>query len=123
MNTAILEKELFAQKYNPAEILRKLVEDDINLFGLIKDNVKNITKEQDRTLNSDETIKRIISIRKDKNWNPLIKDSIFIWELSLDAKLRRVNSILPTTIKAQKEWFKRIFLPKENGLEAIERLI
>ena len=48
----------------------------------------------------------------------LIKNSIFLWELSLDSKLRRVNSILPATIKAQKEGFKRIFLPKENALEA-----
>ncbi len=47
-----------------------------------------------------------------------IKDSIFIWELSLDAKLRKVNSILPATIKAKELWFKRIFIPKENAKEA-----
>lgn len=47
-----------------------------------------------------------------------IKDSIFIWELSLDWDLRKVSSILPATIWAKEKWFKRIFLPKSNALEA-----
>ena len=47
-----------------------------------------------------------------------IKDSIFIWELSLNWDLRKVNSILPATIKAKENWFKRIFVPEENALEA-----
>ena len=53
------------------------------------------------------------SIRED-----LIKDSIFIWELSLDWKLRRVWWVLPSVIWAKEKWFKRIFVPKENSLEA-----
>ena len=48
----------------------------------------------------------------------LIKDSIFIWELSLDWNLRKVASILPATIWAKEKWFKRIFVPKNNSLEA-----
>jgi magnesium chelatase family protein len=50
--------------------------------------------------------------------NNLIKDSIFLWELSLDGRLRKVSSILPATISAKEKWFKRIFVPKENSLEA-----
>ncbi len=48
----------------------------------------------------------------------LIKDSIFIWELSLNWDLRKVNSILPATIQAKEKWFKRIFIPEENTKEA-----
>lgn len=48
----------------------------------------------------------------------LINDSIFIWELSLDWKLRKVNSVLPSTIWAKDKWFKRIFVPTENWTEA-----
>lgn len=52
------------------------------------------------------------------NDNSLIKDSIFLWELSLDWKLRKVSWILPATIWAKDKWFKRIFVPKDNSLEA-----
>lgn len=47
-----------------------------------------------------------------------IKDSIFLWELSLDWNLRKVSSILPSTIWAKEKWFKRIFVPKINSKEA-----
>lgn len=47
-----------------------------------------------------------------------VSDSIFLWELSLDWKLRKVASVLPATIWAKEKWFKRIFIPKENSLEA-----
>ena len=47
-----------------------------------------------------------------------IKDSIFLGELALDWRVRKVNSILPATISAKEKWFKRIFIPKENSLEA-----
>jgi len=48
----------------------------------------------------------------------LIDDSIFVWELSLDGRLRKISSVLPTTIWAKEKWFKRIFVPKDNALEA-----
>ena len=48
----------------------------------------------------------------------LIKDSVFIWELSLDWKLRKVSGVLPSTIGAKEKWFKRIFVPKDNSEEA-----
>ncbi len=48
----------------------------------------------------------------------LIKDSIFLWELSLDGKLRSVWWILPATIWASEKGFKRIFLPRANSREA-----
>ncbi len=48
----------------------------------------------------------------------LIKDSIFLWELALDGKLRKVSWILPATIWAKENGFKRIFVPKENIKEA-----
>lgn len=48
----------------------------------------------------------------------LIRDSIFLWELSLDGTLRHIPSVLPATIGAQEKWFKRIFIPDENVKEA-----
>lgn len=48
----------------------------------------------------------------------LIKDSVFLGELSLDWRLRRVASVLPATIWAKSKWFKRIFVPKSNAKEA-----
>ena len=48
----------------------------------------------------------------------LIKDSIFLWELALDWSLRKITSVLPATIEASKKWFKRVFIPIENSLEA-----
>ncbi len=47
-----------------------------------------------------------------------IQDSLFLWELSLDGKLRKVWWVLPATIGAQEKGFKRIFVPLENALEA-----
>jgi len=51
-------------------------------------------------------------------WDDFLSDSIFIWELSLDWKLRKISWALPSTIWAKEKWFKRIFLPLENSLEA-----
>ncbi len=48
----------------------------------------------------------------------LLERSIFIGELSLDGKLRKVSGVLPATIWAKENWFKRIFIPKENVSEA-----
>lgn len=54
-------------------------------------------------------------------WNineDLVKESIFLGELSLDWRLRKVQWILPATIWAKEMWFKRIFIPKDNVIEA-----
>ena len=48
----------------------------------------------------------------------LLKDSIFLWELALDWKLRQIPWVLPATIWAKNRWFKRIFIPKINSKEA-----
>ena len=45
---------------------------------------------------------------KDSN---LIKESIFLWELALDGKLRKVSGVLPATIWAKEKWFKYVFIP------------
>lgn len=50
--------------------------------------------------------------------NKYIKDSIFIWELALDGKLRKISWVLPATIWAKEKWFKYIFVPEGNALEA-----
>ncbi|MDP2090065.1 MAG: YifB family Mg chelatase-like AAA ATPase [Candidatus Gracilibacteria bacterium] len=47
-----------------------------------------------------------------------VLDSIFLGELSLDGNLRKVASVLPATIGAKEKGYKRIFIPKENSLEA-----
>jgi len=48
----------------------------------------------------------------------LIKDSVFLGELSLDGKLRHIPSVLPATIGAKEKGYKRIFIPAENTKEA-----
>nr|MDD3720409.1 YifB family Mg chelatase-like AAA ATPase [Candidatus Gracilibacteria bacterium] len=48
----------------------------------------------------------------------LLDSSIFIGELALDGKLRKVSGVLPATIGAKENGFKRIFIPKENIKEA-----
>lgn len=47
-----------------------------------------------------------------------IKDYVFIGELSLDGKLRKVPGVLPIAIEAKARNFKGIILPKENAKEA-----
>lgn len=47
-----------------------------------------------------------------------LKDFIFIGELSLDGKLRKIPGILPITIEAKKQGFKGIFLPEDCADEA-----
>ncbi len=48
----------------------------------------------------------------------LMKDILFIGELSLDGKLRAVPGILPIAIEARNRNFKGILVPKENANEA-----
>jgi len=47
-----------------------------------------------------------------------IKGKIFLGELSLDGRLRKINGILPLTIAAKAAGFTEIFVPKENAEEA-----
>lgn len=47
----------------------------------------------------------------------ILKDSIFIWELSLDWSLRCISWILPIVIWAREKWYKTIFIPKWNWKE------
>ena len=48
----------------------------------------------------------------------LVKDSVFLGELSLDGSLRNISSVLPATIGAKEKGFKRIFIPAGNTKEA-----
>lgn len=45
-------------------------------------------------------------------------DSVFIGELSLNGDVRPVHGILPMTIRAQKEGFRKIYVPAANTREA-----
>ncbi|MCC7431620.1 YifB family Mg chelatase-like AAA ATPase [bacterium] len=47
-----------------------------------------------------------------------LKDTIILGELSLDGSIRSVKGVLPITINAKKDGFKKIILPKENATEA-----
>ena len=47
------------------------------------------------------------------------REFIFIAELSLEGKLCRVNGILPVTVKAREEGFKKIIVAKDNVNEAL----
>jgi len=46
------------------------------------------------------------------------KGKIFLGELSLDGKLRRISGILPAVAEAKRKGFLEIYLPKENAREA-----
>ena len=62
-----------------------------------------------------------IWILKHDGWickDTLIENSIFMWELALDGRLRSVPWVLPAAIWAKEKWFKRIFVPAMNALEA-----
>ena len=50
--------------------------------------------------------------------NTDISNSIFIGELSLDSKVKKVNGVLPICIEALKYGIKRVIVPKENAKEA-----
>jgi len=54
-------------------------------------------------------------IKKDDNY---LNESMFVGELSLDGKIRKVKGILPIVIGAKKQGIKRIFLPIENIVES-----
>ena len=45
------------------------------------------------------------------------KEKLFLGELSLDGKLRKINGVLPIITEAKIKGFKEIFLPKENANE------
>ncbi|OCN03056.1 magnesium chelatase [Clostridium sp. W14A] len=46
-----------------------------------------------------------------------LEGSVFIGELSLTGELRPVRGILPMTIRARQEGFRRFFVPKQNAAE------
>jgi len=48
----------------------------------------------------------------------VINDYIIAGELSLDGRIKGIRGVLPITMLAQKEGFKRIVVPYENGNEA-----
>ncbi|MBI5076782.1 YifB family Mg chelatase-like AAA ATPase [Candidatus Falkowbacteria bacterium] len=50
--------------------------------------------------------------------NANIEDSLFIGELALNGDTRYVSGILPVAAFAKEKGFKKIYLPKENALEA-----
>ncbi|OPJ55642.1 YifB family Mg chelatase-like AAA ATPase [Alkalithermobacter paradoxus] len=47
-----------------------------------------------------------------------IKDILFLGELSLDGKLKKVKGILPIIIEAKRKNYKKVFLPVDNLKEA-----
>ncbi|MFA6227492.1 MAG: YifB family Mg chelatase-like AAA ATPase [Candidatus Paceibacterota bacterium] len=46
------------------------------------------------------------------------KKKLFLGELSLDGKLRKINGVLPIVAEAKRRGFEEVFLPKENTKEA-----
>lgn len=48
---------------------------------------------------------------------PILKESLFVGELALDGRLRRINGALPIVLSAKKRGFKNVFLPKVNAGE------
>ncbi len=52
------------------------------------------------------------------NLKDILKDTIFIGELSLNGKVEKIEGILPICIEARQMGAKRIIVPKENSKEA-----
>ena len=52
------------------------------------------------------------------NLELILKDTIFIGELSLDGRIEQVKGVLPICIEAKNLGIKRIILPKGNAKEA-----
>jgi len=48
----------------------------------------------------------------------MVKDYVFLGELSLDGEIRRINGIMPMLISAKQMGYTKFILPKENELEA-----
>ena len=55
---------------------------------------------------------------KNRYLKQILKDTIFVGELSLDGSIEKINGILPICIEARKIGIKRIILPKKNAIEA-----
>lgn len=55
---------------------------------------------------------------KNSNLIEILKDTIFIGELSLDGTVERINGILPICIEAKKQGIKKIILSNKNAKEA-----
>lgn len=52
------------------------------------------------------------------NLESILKETIFIGELSLNGNIEKINGILPICIEAKKLGIKKIVLPKQNAKEA-----
>ena len=58
----------------------------------------------------------LLSTGQIKNFNT--SDKLFVGELSLEGKTKKIKGALPIALKAKKEGFKYLILPKENAFEA-----
>ena len=58
----------------------------------------------------------LLATKQSKEFNA--KDKIFVGELALDGSLRPIGGVLNISRMAEKEKFKEVFVPKENGAEA-----
>lgn len=56
---------------------------------------------------------------KHPNLEKVLKETIFIGELSLNGNIEKTNGILPICIEAKKLGIKKIILPKQNAKEAM----
>ncbi len=61
-------------------------------------------------------IAMLVANEEIKNLN--LEDTIFIGELSLDGKIKKVNGIFPMCLEAKKIGIKRVIIPQENANEA-----
>jgi len=57
-------------------------------------------------------------LKVSKQINSLPEDSIFLGELALDGRLRKIKGALPIALSVQEKGFKKIFLPAEVAQEA-----
>ena len=60
----------------------------------------------------------ILSLVLDNIDTSLTDNSIFVWELGLDGKIKSIQWIIPVILEWKKRWFKYFFIPAENKYEA-----
>jgi magnesium chelatase family protein len=101
MSSAIKNSDFKSPKQSNQKVVISLAPADIKKEGPVFDLAMAIT---------------YLGANEDISFDP--EHKLFLGELSLDGKLRKISGVLPAVAEAKKKGFTEIFLPKENAREA-----
>ncbi len=101
MSSAIKNSDFKSPKQSNQKVVISLAPADIKKEGPVFDLAMAIA---------------YLGANEDISFDP--KEKLFLGELSLDGKLRKISGVLPAVAEAKKKGFTEIFLPKENAREA-----